>query len=67
MEKITSTHDEWDCTCGNNAFVSGFFPCNEQGIEIEPTIENGWTNLFVCADCGRIINQDTLEVVGTRK
>ena len=33
-----------------------------EGNEVEPVA--GWDNLYVCARCGRIINQDTLEVIG---
>jgi hypothetical protein len=33
-------------------------------VEIEPTEEDGWDDLYVCAGCGRIINQTTLEVLG---
>jgi DNA-directed RNA polymerase subunit RPC12/RpoP len=32
---------------------------------VEPV--TGWKNLYVCDRCGRIIQQDTLEVVGQRR
>jgi hypothetical protein len=44
----------------------GFFPCDSEGEEVEPTLEEWTSNWYVCARCGRIINQDTLEVVGVR-
>lgn len=56
--------DAWICICKNTPSGDGFYPCDEKGNEMEPTIGSGWTNLYVCAQCGRIINQDTLEVVG---
>lgn len=31
---------------------------------MEPTKGSGWSGLYVCARCGRIIRQDTLEVIG---
>ena len=54
--------DAWTCICGNQPTSDGFYPCNEAGDEVEPV--KGWKNLYVCARCGRIINQFTLEVVG---
>jgi hypothetical protein len=31
---------------------------------MEPLKGSGWDDLYVCANCGRIIKQSTLEVVG---
>jgi hypothetical protein len=59
-----SDPDAWTCPCGNTPGSDGFFPCNKDGNEMEPAIGSGWTDLYVCARCGRIIKQDTLEVVG---
>jgi hypothetical protein len=69
MEKEFIKHesgdeDAWVCICGNKPDDDGFFPCNEDGNEVEPTLKSGWLDLYVCFGCGRIINQDTLEVVG---
>jgi hypothetical protein len=47
----------WRCICGNTPLGDGFFPCNESGNEMEPAIGSGWTDLYVCARCGRIIKQ----------
>jgi hypothetical protein len=55
--------DAWVCICGNTADASGFYPCDNEGNEVEPTAEQWTTNNYVCFSCGRIINQDTLEVV----
>ena len=54
------------CLCGNEPLSEGFYPCNGEGEEVEPTLEQWTTNCYVCAQCGRIINQDTLEIVGVR-
>jgi hypothetical protein len=64
------THEDgypeaWICLCGNTPIADGFFPCNDKGQEIEPTKEANWDERsYVCARCGRIINQHTLEVTG---
>lgn len=58
--------DAWVCLCGNTPPSDGFATCNDEGAEIEPTLDSGWTNLLVCLRCGRIINQDSLMVIGRR-
>jgi hypothetical protein len=40
--------DAWVCICGNVPSGDGFFPCNKDGNEIEPTEESGWDGLYVC-------------------
>lgn len=67
MEKITalkSDRDAWLCICGNTPTSDGFYPCDEDGNEMEPSKGSGWNGLYVCGRCGRVINQETLEVVG---
>jgi hypothetical protein len=64
ISKEAGWEDAWICICGNTPPDGGFYPCDSEGNEMEPTIESDWDNLYVCADCGRIINQDTLEVIG---
>ena len=54
-------HEAWICLCGNRTDSDGFFPCDNDGNEMIP--EQGWGNLYVCGRCGRIIEQDSLEVV----
>jgi hypothetical protein len=58
--------DEWLCLCGNRAIEDGFYPCNSEGEQVEPTDEDWTTNCYVCDRCGRIIRQDSREVVGVR-
>lgn len=63
--KHEAGNDEaWICICNNTPSDGGFYPCDEKGNEMEPTIGSNWSGLYVCADCGRIIDQKTLEVVG---
>ena len=56
--------DAWVCICKNEPSDDGFYPCNEQGDEVNPIA--GWDGLYVCNRCGRIIRQETLEVLGRR-
>ena len=56
--------DAWVCVCGNRPDSDGFYPCDEHGNEMSPTIGSGWKELYVCPRCGRIIKQGTLEVIG---
>lgn len=67
--KETITHekgnrDAWICICGNEPSENGFYPVNSKGQEVEPTPEDWDTDNYKCAQCGRIINQNSLEVVG---
>ena len=57
--------EAWICICGNTPSSDGFYPCNEEGCEMEP--EAGWRDLYVCGKCGRIINQNSLAVTGKRR
>ena len=54
--------EAWVCLCGNRPDSDGFFPCDEAGTEIEPV--EGWTGLYLCNRCGRVIDQESLDVVG---
>ena len=54
--------DAWICICKNTPASDGFYPCDKDGNEVQPV--KGWKDLYVCARCGRIIDQHTLEVVG---
>ena len=69
MPKEFITHEAgnaeaWTCICRNTPNGNGFYPCDSEGNEMEPLIGSAWDNLYVCASCGRIINQKTLEVIG---
>lgn len=56
--------DAWVCICSNTPAGGGFYACDSDGNEMEPVIGSNWRGLYVCADCGRIIDQETLAVVG---
>jgi hypothetical protein len=56
--------DAWLCICGNRPDSDGFYACDKDGNEVEPTREDWKTDWYVCAKCGRMIDVDTLEVVG---
>jgi hypothetical protein len=61
--KHEADNDEaWICLCGNQPHYDGFFPCDKNGNEMVPA--EGWQDLYVCTRCGRIIDQNTLEVIG---
>lgn len=57
------SEDTWICMCGNMAEDAGFYPCNEQGNEVEP-VKGEWDNLYICMGCGRLFNQDDRKVIG---
>lgn len=61
------TPEAWICLCGNTPTDDGFYPCDRHGNEIMLTLESGWLDLYVCANCHRIIRQNSLEVVGTNR
>jgi hypothetical protein len=51
--------------CGNQPDQSGFYPADSAGNIIEP--DKNWDGVtYVCADCGRLINRTTGEVIGHR-
>jgi hypothetical protein len=56
--------DAWHCICGNYPSGGGFSPCDARGIEMEPDADSDWNGLYICCDCGRIIDQRTRIVVG---
>ncbi len=60
----TSNSDDWICICGKDPSDYGFDTCDKAGKVIEPVVGGIWDGkLYVCNECGRIIDQDTCEVV----
>jgi hypothetical protein len=59
-------YDWWVCLCGNEADRDGFFPCDRRGAMVEPTAEAWPEPLYVCDQCGRIIEHGTRRVIGRR-
>lgn len=53
IEIIEDEHGDIECLCGNIPSSQGFFPCNENGEDVEPV--SGWNGLYRCDGCGRII------------
>ena len=58
------SEDAWVCIRGNTPDSDGFYPCDKDGNQVEPTPEDWKTNWYVCDRCGRMIDQETLEIVG---
>lgn len=56
--------ENWICLCGNQAHLTGFFPCNAKGEEVE--LDERWNGLYYCDECKIIIDQSTLEIIGKR-
>lgn len=59
-----NVHGEFEkCICGNDQITYGFYPCDDLGNEVVPDFDwNG--KLYVCAQCGRIVDQYTGKVEG---
>jgi hypothetical protein len=56
--------DAWICICTNTHYDHNFYLCDEEGDEKEPKKVSDLNGLYVCGGCGRIIDSQTLEVVG---
>lgn len=65
-EKITVTNDgdHWICICNNHTMDIGFATCDSDGNFLEPLKGSSWSGLYACQSCGRIIDQETYEVLG---
>ena len=63
---IGGSKDDWKCICGNEALSEGFFPCDMNGDEVEPTSKDWPVKWYVCTKCGRIIRQEDRRIVGVR-
>lgn len=50
---LIDEHGEWECLCGNVSSASGFAPCDERGVEVEPLPK--WCGWYVCNKCCRVI------------
>ena len=64
IKREPQDRDAWVCLCGNEPHMDGFYPCDKNGDEMSPEIGSDWDGLYVCFRCVRIINSDTLEVIG---
>lgn len=55
----------WECRCGNTRDGEGFDTCDELGRVVEPVLGPWDGSLHLCTHCYRIINSDTLEILGS--
>lgn len=68
--KITETikvenGDWWICPCGNHPGSDGYYTCDENGYIVSPQLDGPWNEVsWICGKCCRILNSETLEVVG---
>lgn len=53
-----------ECRCHNTDDLEGFESCDQQGRIVEPVLGHWDGSLQICTRCWRIINGDTLEVLG---
>lgn len=64
-EYIDGTTDWFICTCGNQPNSDGFYSCTHDGTIVSPTLNGDWNGeTYVCERCSRIIDGNTLKVVG---
>lgn len=62
---VEDGEDWWVCKCGNQPNSDGYFPSSDIGEIVSPDVGGGWDQIhYVCHRCWRIINQNTLEIVG---
>lgn len=65
MYIIETSSDVWECRCENRSDTEGFFPCTEEGEIVPWELGSRWDGkTYVCVRCWRLINGDTLEVLG---
>ena len=61
-----NNEEAWICVCGNTPTADGFYPCDKDGKEVTPTPDAWTTGCYVCARCGRIIDHNSLDVLGRK-
>lgn len=59
IEKLMFETEDLTCSCGNHTSREGFFPCDENGNDREPT--NDWKRLYKCDKCGNVYHTLDLE------
>lgn len=63
-EWVRREGDWLHCLCDNTPDASGFQTCLADGTPVEPTADGPWDeSSYLCLDCGRVINYDTLAVI----
>jgi hypothetical protein len=64
-EFIGGTTDWFQCLCGNQPNYEGFYSCLSTGEIVSPTLNGEWDgNTYLCEKCSRVIDGETLKVVG---
>ena len=61
---VEDTRGNWNCICGNSPDNEGFLMADSSGRTLEGIMWLWDCKTYVCDRCGRIIDGDTLEVVG---
>lgn len=54
--------NQWLCVCGNKSTTKGFYPSNAEGSYERDLWGRG--KFYACVQCGRMIDPQTLEIVG---
>ena len=62
---LETMHGQWECRCGNTERYEGFACCDDQGLVVERALGPWDGRTSICLRCCRIINGDTLEIIGT--
>ena len=53
--------DNFTCACGNQSHMDGFYPCDENGTEVEP-INGKWNDyLYTCGHCGQVYRDHSMK------
>jgi hypothetical protein len=58
-KRVVVIHVVWDdnftCDCGNQASLSGFYPCDRTGNYCEP--DERWEGHYKCDDCNQLYKE----------
>ncbi|MFI5593679.1 hypothetical protein ACIA5G_52255 [Amycolatopsis sp. NPDC051758] len=58
---IAEEIDRWRCRCGNIPSSGGFDPVDRTGNSVDPTPEQWPEPLYVCNNCGLVMDADTVD------
>jgi hypothetical protein len=63
---ITVDSKKWKCNCSNKLnSKEQFYPSSLEGKPIKNT-NFQWQGIYTCSECGRIIDKNTLKVIGRK-
>lgn len=62
ISKVGLFKNQWMCWCVNTSKKKGFYPCNAEGKHQRDVWGRG--KYYACAQYGRLIDPNTLRVVG---